>query len=96
MGFRHYDGNKFRLQTALRGNRYSASNFPKSAAAQPLNRAYSVRVTTPESVVSRGARALLTPITIGVDGALVLSAIALFPITLPIALQLGPWFLLKN
>ncbi len=64
----------------LRGKRYAAGKFALPPQATPLNQSYTIAVDEQQPVGGKAALAVLTPITVAADGALVLLAIPLIPV----------------
>jgi hypothetical protein len=60
---------------SLRGTRYQAGAFVLPATEQKLNRTYEITIETPRNYAKV---ALLTPITVAADGALIIAAGAIF------------------
>jgi hypothetical protein len=87
IGFKPRPGDEPILGLNLRGNRYSADKFPNYADSHKLNREYSVFIVAKQSNMEKLAKAPLTPITVAIDGTLILSAIVLAPLLIPILLK---------
>lgn len=86
-GFNSQSSGKLSLQGTIHGTRYVAGSFPSDASYQKLNRTHNITVIAEQSSAEKGAKALLTPITVAADGALVLFAVVLSPLLIPIALS---------
>jgi hypothetical protein len=67
----------------LKGRRYAAGESARgNEASTPLNRSYSVRILEQPSAGEAVAKIALTPVTVAVDGALMIAAVVLLPFTL--------------
>lgn len=64
----------------MRGKRYSAGDFSMPASLKSLNQSYNVQVREELPKGGRQALVLMTPLTMAVDGVLVLFAIPLVPV----------------
>ncbi|CAG9183812.1 hypothetical protein LMG23992_05091 [Cupriavidus laharis] len=64
----------------LRGKRYAAGNFSMPASAKTLNQSYRIDVREALPKGGRQALVLMTPVTMAVDGVLVILSIPLMPI----------------
>lgn len=65
----------------LSGTRYSANGIQPTSTTQRLNKEYKIYVHAPQSTGEKAAKMLLTPITVAVDGVLVIAAIPLFAVS---------------
>jgi hypothetical protein len=68
---------KLRLTFELSGTRYSRDNFVPSNKYQ-LNNQYTVLVSQPEGVVRKALKVAATPVTVALDGTLLLAGVPLF------------------
>ncbi|WP_175969984.1 5-formyltetrahydrofolate cyclo-ligase [Burkholderia sp. BCC0322] len=66
----------------ISGKRYQPNDVTPSSIPQAFNHAYDVKVIERPSVLGKGAKLALSPITMAADGALGLLGIALAPIAL--------------
>lgn len=86
MGFKPRPDGELSLQLSLQGTRYSATEFPNYADTHKLNKEYFVSIVARPSSLEKALKAPLTPITIALDGALILSAVILSPLLIHIVL----------
>jgi len=66
----------------LRGVRYSAGDVRLPATAEKLNKTYRVIISAEYSTVQKAARSLLTPVTVAMDGVLLITGVPLVLIVL--------------
>ncbi|HGO6078873.1 5-formyltetrahydrofolate cyclo-ligase [Burkholderia cenocepacia] len=66
----------------ISGKRYQPNDVTPSSLPQAFNHEYDVKVIERPSVLGKGAKLALSPITMAADGALGLLGLALFPIAL--------------
>ncbi|WP_321875805.1 5-formyltetrahydrofolate cyclo-ligase [Burkholderia cenocepacia] len=66
----------------ISGKRYQPNDVTPSSLPQSFNHEYDVKVIERPSVLGKGAKLALSPITMAADGALGLLGLALFPIAL--------------
>ncbi|MCW5151983.1 5-formyltetrahydrofolate cyclo-ligase [Burkholderia cenocepacia] len=66
----------------ISGKRYQPNDVTPSSVPQAFNHEYDVKVIERPSVLGKGAKLALSPITMAADGALGLLGLALFPIAL--------------
>ncbi len=67
----------------LKGQRYAAGDAHRgSEAMTPLNRSYSVSIREQPTAGEAMAKIALTPVTVAVDGALMIAAVVLLPFAL--------------
>jgi len=64
-------------RVTLTGIRYKSNGIQPQLVSQKLNRTYNVNVIAEQSAGEKAAKALLTPITVAIDGALLIGAIPL-------------------
>lgn len=88
LGFKKVSDNRLSIGWTLRGTRYRADPSVTYPEVQKLNNAYRVVVSAEPTTLERLAKVPLTPITVAIDGVLVLSAVVLSPIWLPRLLRL--------
>lgn len=80
-GFMARKGERASLSFSLTGKRYSAKGFTApTGQAKQFNQPYSVDVEEELPIGGKAALALLTPVTVAADGALVVLGIALLPL----------------
>lgn len=91
LGFRSQNsGDRLVLQRVLTGTRYSADGFDRRAIATRFNRTYRVQVTEPgRPGIDYIPKLLLTPLSIGLDGVVILATAILMPLALPMAFGHG-------
>lgn len=77
-GFKKSNGERTSQNFELNGKRYSAKGFtmPATGQTKKFNQPYSVRVREELPTGGKAALALLTPVTVAADGALVLLGVA--------------------
>lgn len=86
-GFEQRAGERASLRFELHGKRYNAKGFVMPAAGQvkQFNQPYSVSVREELPIGGKAALALLTPVTIAADGAIVLLGVGATIVLLPFA-----------
>ncbi|WP_423392330.1 5-formyltetrahydrofolate cyclo-ligase [Burkholderia sp. LMG 21824] len=82
-------GYKLTESGTISGKRYQPNDVTPSSIPQAFNHAYDVKVIERPSVLGKGAKLALSPITMAADGALGLLGIALAPIALTTILVLA-------
>jgi len=81
-GYTKTDAGRLEFKTELTGKRYFAGNFDlKKSTQQPLNKNYTVEVTVERPMGSTAAKIVLTPVTVTVDGVLLIASIPLLVVT---------------
>ncbi|MDC8783918.1 hypothetical protein [Roseateles koreensis] len=68
------------------GKRYMRGTLREGRQLEPLNQVYSVEITADQSRADAAAEKMLTPLTVGTDGVLLLYYIVLAPVLVPLAI----------
>ena len=87
IGFTQDQWRRLFLKGHLKGQRYSAANFPADRI-QKFNKPYRVKVYAQQSTAD-SAKLLLTPITVTADGIIILGIDVLMVVFLPIVYMFG-------
>jgi RNase P/RNase MRP subunit p29 len=69
--------NRIKKEIEIKGKRYAAGNFSSEQKIQ-LNEKYTIRVSEPEGVAKKAMKIAVTPLTVAVDGVLLILGIPLF------------------
>ena len=80
VGYESSEDGQLSFSGELRGVRYSAGGVRLPATAEKLNNTYRVLISAEQSTAKKAAKSLLTPITVAVDGALLIAGVPLFVI----------------
>ncbi|MDR5856565.1 hypothetical protein P9239_23050 [Caballeronia sp. LZ062] len=76
-----FSGTELVRQISLKGARYDARKFERSRlSSTSLNQSYSVRVHETQHSSAKKAMLLMTPVTVALDGALMILAVPLIPV----------------
>lgn len=88
-GFKHDKTGKIRAEGTLTGVRYDANNISPTHDSQKLNNEYQVFVIAQQSFAEKSAKTLATPVTLTLDGILLIGAIPLFLFTVAVFASVG-------
>lgn len=72
------------LEGSVSGTRYRTDGFKLDQGSSAFNKPYEVDVTDVITPAGTAARLLVTPVTLAVDGVLMIGAVVLLPVILPL------------
>jgi len=88
IGFEDADSGALAMNRRLDGIRYSPGSITIPTETTKLNRTYTFHIRSEQNSSQKSAKLLLTPITVGVDGAIF---IGMLPLAVIVNIVLGGW-----